>query len=185
MLVVAARPGDAECMIRPTITFALCGLAALSLSACAGRAKPQPGQTLAETPSSFLPQETPSSAPSHAATGPGDLASAAGDLVYFAFDSHALAPEARDALARQAAWLARNGDVNALVAGSADERGTREYNLALGARRAAAARDYLVAQGVPADRLATISYGKEQPLDPASNEEAWARNRNARTQVRP
>ena len=70
-----------------------------------------------------------------------------------------------------------------LVAGSADERGTREYNLALGARRAAASRDYLVSLGVAAGRLDTVSYGKERPLDPRSSEEAHALNRNAQTQL--
>lgn len=173
-------------MIRNTLAISLCGLAALSLSACASRTKPQPGPTLAETPSTLIPQEAPPPlAPSDGGAtrvGQADLAAAAGDLVYFAFDSYTLQSDARDGLARQAAWLAQSG-VSAVVAGAADERGTREYNLALGARRAAAARDYLVSQGVDASRLQTISYGKERPLDPASNEDAWARNRNAHTQV--
>jgi peptidoglycan-associated lipoprotein len=70
-----------------------------------------------------------------------------------------------------------------LLAGNCDERGTREYNLALGARRAAAARDYLVSLGVDAGRVETVSYGKERPLDPRSNEQAWAVNRNAHSQI--
>jgi peptidoglycan-associated lipoprotein len=70
-----------------------------------------------------------------------------------------------------------------LVAGNCDERGTREYNLALGARRAAAARDYLVSLGVNANRVETVSYGKERPLDPRANEEAWSVNRNGHTQI--
>lgn len=176
-------------MLRNLLSLTVCGLAVLSLSACASRSKPQPGPTLAQTSSSAIPQNDPtpsvSSGDETATGGQADLAARAGDRVYFAFDSHALAPEARDILVRQAAWLASHGEVSAIVAGSADERGTREYNLALGARRAAAARDVLVANGVAASRLQTLSYGKEQPLDPASNEEAWARNRNAHTQVRP
>jgi peptidoglycan-associated lipoprotein len=163
--------------------------AALSLAACATKPKTPPGGSLAEAPAAGAP-DTPTppggdglnSGPLPA-TGQAAFAAEAGDRVYFAFDSHGLEAEARQTLQRQAAWLARNG-APVLVAGSADERGTREYNLALGARRAAAARDYLAAQGVPADRIETISYGKEQPLDPASGEDAWAKNRNAHTTLK-
>jgi len=173
-------------MTRLPLGLALCA-AALALNACATKPKTAPGQTLAETPSTVIPQTPVPPQPDTGGASLGsqaELAAAAGDRVFFAFDSHALEPDARDTLARQAAWLAQHGDLSALVAGSADERGTREYNLALGARRAAAARDYLVAQGIPAGRLQTISYGKEQPLDPASTEEAWAKNRNAQTLVK-
>lgn len=170
-------------MIRSTLSLTACALAALSMTACASRPKPQ--ASLAEAPVSEAPDTPtpPTAAPDTISRGgQAELAATAGDRVYFAFDSHDLAPDARDSLARQAAWLASQG-VAAVIAGSADERGTREYNLALGARRAAAARDFLIAQGVDAGRLTTVSYGKERPLDPASNEEAWARNRNAHTQV--
>jgi len=112
-----------------------------------------------------------------------DLAATVGDRVFFALDSDTLESDARLLLQRQAAWLAAHPDVRARIAGNADERGTREYNLALGARRAAAAREGLISHGVAATRLETISYGKEQPLDPNSNEDAWARNRNAQTVV--
>ena len=112
-----------------------------------------------------------------------DFRVSVGDRVFFAYDSFDLAPEARAVLERQATWLRRYPTVQVLVAGNADERGTREYNLALGARRAAAARDYLVSLGVPAARLQTVSYGKERPLDPRSSEEGWAINRNANTQI--
>ncbi|MBL8556824.1 MAG: OmpA family protein [Phenylobacterium sp.] len=160
--------------------------AALSLAACATKTKTPPGSGLAEAPSAGAP-DTPTpptgggpSAGRLPATGQAAFAAEAGDRVFFAFDSHGLEGAARDTLQRQAAWLARN-DGPVLIAGSTDERGTREYNLALGARRAAAARDYLAAQGVAANRMQTVSYGKEQPLDPASTEEAWAQNRNAHT----
>lgn len=175
-------------MLRNLLSLTVCGLAVLSLSACASRPKPPPGPTLADTPSPAIPQDNPTPSASSgeaAARGQADLAARAGDRIYFGFDSHTLEPEARDVLVRQAAWLASNGDVSAIIAGSADERGTREYNLALGARRAAAAREVLVANGVDPGRLQTLSYGKEQPLDPASNEDAWARNRNAHTQLQP
>lgn len=101
--------------------------------------------------------------------------------MHFAFDSYALDPTARAVLDAQGEWLRRHPGVRVLVAGHADERGTREYNLALGARRAQAARDYLVARGVAHERVETISYGKERPVDPRSSEEGRAANRNAQT----
>ena len=86
-------------------------------------------------------------------------------------------------LSEQAAWLQSYSDVKVQIAGNCDERGTREYNLALGARRANAVKDYLVGLGVDPSRITTISYGKERPIDPRSNEEAWALNRNAHTVI--
>jgi peptidoglycan-associated lipoprotein len=107
----------------------------------------------------------------------------AGELVYFDLDSFTLRADAKPVLDAQAAWLRRWNTVRVRIEGNCDERGTREYNFALGARRASAVRDYLVGRGVAAARIETISYGKERPLDPGSNEEAWARNRNARTAI--
>lgn len=112
-----------------------------------------------------------------------DFRVSVGDRVFFGLDRSDLSMEARQILERQAAWLQRYPSVQILVAGNCDERGTREYNLALGARRAAAARDYLVSLGVSPNRIQTISYGKERPLDPRSNEEAWSLNRNAHSQI--
>ena len=112
-----------------------------------------------------------------------DFRVSVGDRVFFGYDRFDLTPEARSVLERQAAWLRQYPNVRMLVAGNCDERGTREYNLALGARRAAAARDYLVSLGVAAGRVETVSYGKERPLDPRANEEAWSVNRNAHTQI--
>ncbi len=112
-----------------------------------------------------------------------DFRVSVGDRVFFGLDRSDLSAEARQILERQAAWLQRYPNVQLLVAGNCDERGTREYNLALGARRAAAARDYLVSLGVSGARLQTVSYGKERPLDPRSNEEAWSVNRNAHAQI--
>jgi peptidoglycan-associated lipoprotein len=99
--------------------------------------------------------------------------------IRFEFDSAQLSEEARRLLEKHAQWLQRNATVRMNVEGHCDERGTAEYNLALGDQRARAARDYLVSLGVAADRLTTVSYGKEQPLDPAGTEAAWARNRRA------
>lgn len=106
-----------------------------------------------------------------------------GDRVLFAFDRHDLTPEAREILERQSQWLKRNTSVPILIAGHADERGTREYNLALGERRANSVRDYLVALGLPSSRIRTISYGKERPVDPRSAEDAWAKNRRGVTHI--
>ena len=150
--------------------------AAAALSACASRPDPTP---VPETPA---PQTTP--APQGPTPGSiEDFRVSVGDRVFFGYDRFDLSPEARSVLERQAAWLRQYPNVRLLVAGNCDERGTREYNLALGARRAAAARDYLVSLGIAANRMETVSYGKERPLDPRTNEEAWSVNRNANSQI--
>jgi peptidoglycan-associated lipoprotein len=119
--------------------------------------------------------------------GPGSradfLQSVPADRVYFDFDSYSIDAEDRATLDAQAAWLARYPNVRVTIEGHADERGTREYNLALGDRRANAARDYLQSRGIPAGRMQTISWGKERPQNSASNDEAWAENRRAVTVV--
>lgn len=106
-----------------------------------------------------------------------DLVVNVGDRVYFDFDKFDLQEDARATLEKQAAWLQRNSSVTATIEGHTDERGTRDYNLALGERRANSVRDYLVALGVDANRLKTLSYGKERPVVPDSNQEAWSKNR--------
>ncbi len=102
-------------------------------------------------------------------------------VVYFAFNSSSLDASAKAALKEQIAWLKSNPRALIVIEGRCDERGTREYNLALGERRANVARSYMVANGIAADRIKTISYGKEKPVVSGSNEEAWAKNRNATT----
>lgn len=104
-----------------------------------------------------------------------------GDRVFFNFDQSDLRGEARATLDRQAEWLEQYPQYNVVVEGHCDERGTREYNLALGERRANAVRNYLVAKGVNAARITTISYGKERPEAAGSNESAWAQNRRGVT----
>ena len=104
-----------------------------------------------------------------------------GDRVFFTVDSSDLTSEARGTLDRQATWLGKYPRYAVTVEGHADERGTREYNIALGARRAAAARDYLIARGVPSTRLKTISYGKERPVAVCDEENCWNQNRRAVT----
>lgn len=106
-----------------------------------------------------------------------------GDRVFFDTDMSTIREDGRQTLSRQAEWLKKYTNYQVTVAGHADERGTREYNLALGERRANAARQFLIAQGIPAARIKTISYGKERPDPPGSDEQAWALNRRAVTEL--
>ena len=113
-----------------------------------------------------------------------DLANSAGDRIYFDTDQALVTPEARQILDRQVQWLQQYPQISVWVAGNCDERGTEEYNLALGQRRANADRDYLASRGIDTRRIQTISYGKDRPVDPSSTQDAWAHNRNAITSVR-
>ncbi len=112
-----------------------------------------------------------------------DLVVNVGDRVFFGTDRHDLSGEARTMLDAQANWLQQYPNLGVTIEGHADERGTREYNLALGERRANSAKNYLIALGVAPSRITTLSYGKERPAVPGSNETAWAQNRRAVTQV--
>ena len=109
------------------------------------------------------------------------LASGVPDRVFFATNESILTTRSRDTLRKQATWLRENTNVNVVIEGHADERGTREYNLALGERRANAAKDYLMTYGVSAGRISVISYGKERPVDSGSNPLAWSKNRRSVT----
>lgn len=111
--------------------------------------------------------------------------STVGDTVLFPVDQSTLTPDARTILANQAGWMNQNAGFSAVIEGHADEQGTREYNLALGARRANSVQEYLISQGVAAGRLRTVSYGKERPLAICSTEECYAKNRRAVTVVAP
>jgi peptidoglycan-associated lipoprotein len=113
-----------------------------------------------------------------------DLVANVGDRVFYDFNKSTIRGDATATLDKQAAWLAKYGSVNVQVAGNCDERGTEEYNLALGNRRANAASSYLKAKGVAGARMTTISYGKDRPTAQGSDEQAWAQNRNAITLVR-
>ena len=105
------------------------------------------------------------------------------DRVYFGYDRFDLNETARNVLRGQAEWLQLYPNVSAVIAGHADERGTRNYNLALGARRADSVKDYLISLGVNPRRLTSVSFGKERPVDARSNDEGWARNRNVHTNL--
>ena len=111
----------------------------------------------------------------------GELSKGVPDRVFFATNESILTTRSRDTLRKQATWLRENSNVNVVVEGHADERGTREYNLALGERRANAAKDYLMTYGVSADRISVISYGKERPVDSGSNPLSWSKNRRSVT----
>lgn len=112
-----------------------------------------------------------------------DLVVNVGDRVFFGYDRYDLTGEARMTLEKQARWLQQNPALNVSVEGHCDERGTREYNLALGERRANAAKNYLIALGVESSRITTISFGKERPAVPGSNDTAWSQNRRGVTKV--
>ncbi len=166
--------------------LALIVVATAVLSACASKPKPLPpvAPTPAPAPHPYVPP------PHHEAPPPGivpgseqDFVINIGDRVYFDFDSYAVRPDAQPVLGAQAAWLNRYPSVRVRIEGNCDERGTREYNLALGARRANAVRDFLVSRGVSTARIATLSYGKERPIDGGNGEDAWARNRNGHTAI--
>jgi len=159
---------------------------ALSLGACAKRTPP-PAEAVPQAPA------TPTDANS---TDPNSLevvelpalqadlvAKAGSDTVYFGTDEYSLDDATKVTLAAQARWLLATPNVRASIEGHCDERGTREYNQALGERRANATRDFLVSQGVPAARLQVTSWGKERPVATGSNEEAWAQNRRAVTVI--
>ena len=109
------------------------------------------------------------------------LASGVPDRVFFATNESVLTTASRDTLRKQAAWLRKNPDINVVLEGHADERGTREYNLALGERRANSAKDYLMTYGISSNRVSVISYGKERPVDSGSNPLAWSKNRRSVT----
>ena len=129
---------------------------------------------------------TTAAAPSIVPGSEEDLAKNVGDRVFYAFDKSTLTSDSKATLDRQSAWLSKYPNVNVQVAGNCDERGTEEYNIALGQRRANAARDYLVAKGAAATRITTISYGKDRPQPDAlgHDEASWAKNRNAITSVK-
>jgi len=141
------------------------------------------GSSTGSATSSSTASTASSTSGSTAATQMSDAEKLAqvGNTVYFGFDSSELDGEAQATLDRQAAFLNVNPTVVVIIEGHADERGTREYNLALGDRRAVSVRDYLLAKGLDAARIRTVSYGKERPSVAGSNEEAWAKNRRAAT----
>jgi len=152
------------------LRFAAVAAAFLMITACSSKTD-DAGATTAATTSTIVPGTQQ------------DLVANVGDRVFFELDQSSLSGEARATLQRQAEWANRYPANQLTIEGHADERGTREYNLALGQRRANSAKDYLVSLGVDSARLTTISYGKERPVCLESNENCWAQNRRAVTVV--
>jgi peptidoglycan-associated lipoprotein len=167
-------------MIRFSTGLKLVALsAALILAGCQSK----PKETADNTPP---PSSEPQSSAPMSTIVPGsaeDLRVNVGDTVHFDYDKYDILESDRAVLQRQAAWLGKYPSVRVTVEGDCDERGTREYNLALGARRANAVKEYLVSLGVSGGRLETISYGKERPICTESNESCWAQNRRGVTTI--
>ena len=175
-------------------SYVICVLAGLALAACEsspevnssttgdgsslGATQSQPG-TGGPVTSGVTSQQVTAEAPGSAE----DFVVNVGDRVLFGLNRFDLSPNARTTIENQVTWLKRFPGVTITIEGHTDERGTREYNLALGERRANSVRDYMIALGVDPNRLQTLSYGKERPVDPASNEDAWSRNRRGVTVV--
>ena len=165
------------------------GVAAGLLAGCASHPKPGPALTSsAPAPAPAPVAEARPSPPAPAPSGPvpgseQDFVVNVGDRVYFDLNGYVVRADAQPVLAAQASWLARYPAIQVRIEGNCDERGTREYNLALGARRANSIKEFLVGHGVPASRIATVSYGKERPLDSGTGETAWAKNRNGHTAI--
>ena len=158
-------------------------VAATFLLAACETASQVSGDSASTSASNTASSSAASSSSSSAAAEktPAQKLAQVGDTVNFDFDSAELTVSARSTLNRQAAFLSVNPDLMIVIEGHADERGTREYNLALGERRATAVRDYLVAKGINSARVRTVSYGKERPAVSGSDEAAWAKNRRAAT----
>ncbi len=164
------------------IALAITVCSAIALSACAKKppAELPPAPQNTATPTPQPPRQT---GPIPGSQEHFRQVMAGRDTIYFDTDMFNIDAQDQAALREQANYLAQFPNVRATIEGHADERGTREYNLALGERRANAAKNYLVSLGVGAERLSVVSYGKERPVDTGSNEQAWARNRRAVTVV--
>ena len=155
--------------------------AVLVLAGCASKPKPA-----AEAPPPAPPPSSAVQGQVESTVVPGsvqDFRVNVGDTVHFDYDKYAITSEGRDLLQRQAAWLQKYQQVRVTIEGHCDERGTREYNLALGARRANAVKEYLASLGVSSRRMDTISYGKERPICTESSESCWSQNRRGVTTI--
>ncbi|MEP7210142.1 MAG: peptidoglycan-associated lipoprotein Pal [Alphaproteobacteria bacterium] len=173
--------------MRSFITLALLG-STLAFAGCASQPKAEAPVPVATAPVT-APRPAPvAPTPTQTTSGPmagskADFQAKATDRVYFALDQYTLSDQSRTSLQGQAAWLKQYGNVRVQIEGNADERGTREYNIALGQRRADSVKTYLSSLGVNASRVDTISYGKDRPIDAGHSEDAWSQNRNAHTNV--
>ncbi len=191
--VLGARAGNKETKSMRMINLSILAAATFAAAACASNPPPEPAaptptETAVVTPPMVPPavpaRPTPPPAPQGPAAGSkADFAVKATDRVYFGYDKYDLDSEDMRSLAGQVAWLKQFPSTRVEVQGHADERGTRDYNIALGERRAQSVKSYLVSQGISDGRIQTISFGKDKPLDMGHDEAAWSRNRNSYTNV--
>jgi peptidoglycan-associated lipoprotein len=175
-----------------TLSLSVLATATLALAACASNPPPEPPPTPAASNTTTVtpppvqtppPRVTPPPPSGPSAGSKADFAVKATDRVYFDYDAYNLDSDDQRSLSSQIAWLKQFPSTRVEVQGHADERGTRDYNIALGERRAQSVKSFLVAQGIAENRIQTISFGKDKPLDPGHDEAAWSRNRNAYTNV--
>jgi peptidoglycan-associated lipoprotein len=170
-------------MWKTSLILSIFAIAALTLAGCCGpepapydsslaTVEVEPEPVVVEAEPVVVVEEEPSPTLAESAAAAGAL-----KKTYFAFDKANLTPTAVEKLDKTAAWMQQNPSAKIEIAGHCDERGTNEYNMALGERRANSAKKYLVSMGISSDRLMTISYGEERPVDPGHDEAAWARNR--------
>ncbi|KCZ51087.1 peptidoglycan-associated lipoprotein Pal [Hyphomonas pacifica] len=177
--------------MKTTLKITAAAAVVLAVGACASKPEPveqveekAPVEVVDNTPTVTEPVDTKPVGPTGPVAGSlEDFRVNVGERVYFDLNGYRLDSDDQEILKRQAAWLESYPAVRILVAGNCDERGTREYNLALGERRASIVKDYLVSLGVNPSRIDTISYGKERPIAAGSDEQAWALNRNGFTQL--
>jgi peptidoglycan-associated lipoprotein len=167
---ITYQPGRMAKLARNPFVIAL--VAGLALASCAKNKKLNSADDLGLTANNATPGS------------PQDFTINVGDRIFFDTDSSSIRADAAQTLQKQARWLGQYPNYQITVEGHSDERGTREYNLALGARRAQAARDYLAAQGVPSNRMRTISYGKEKPVATCDDDSCWSQNRRGVTVLR-
>ena len=174
------------------LSLSALAIATLSAAACASNPPPEPApmptEMAAVTPPPMTPPVSPTRPTTPTPAGPSagskaDFAVKATDRVYFDYDKYNLDADDTRSLASQVAWLKQFPSTRVEVQGHADERGTRDYNIALGERRAQSVKSYLISQGIADSRIQTISFGKDKPLDMGHDESAWSRNRNGYTNV--
>lgn len=183
--MIFAKPRTAR-LTNPVLPLVVAAL----LTACASHPKLPPPTPARHTAPSSPPAPYPTTPPAPAAVQSGPLPGSmrdfvvnVGDRVYFDLNQYQVRPDARPILAAQASWLLRYPQVQVRIEGNCDELGTREYNFALGARRAGSVKDFLAEHGVNPSRITTISYGKERPIDLGTGEGANQHNRNAHTAI--
>lgn len=177
--------------MKNTLKFTAAVAVLVSLGACASKPEPVPEVVEAPVAPPVVVEEVAKVVPAPVKAVPAgpragsleDFRVNVGERVYYDLNGYRLDADDQEILKRQAAWLSSYEDVRILVAGNCDERGTREYNLALGERRASIVKDYLESLGVDPSRVDTISYGKERPIAAGSDEQSWALNRNGFTQI--